>query len=74
MFGLSVTAAAMFRSRVVLYLEPGVADAKQMLRLLDRVAALDMGKVRAEIEQERMAEAALAIRRVCATARRGKID
>lgn len=74
MSGLGVTATAIFGSRVVPYREPGVADAKQMPRLLDHIAARDIGKVRAGIEQERMAEAALAIHRVCPAERRPKID
>ena len=72
MFGLSGTATVIFRERVVPYLEPGIPDAGQLARLLDRIAALDIGKIHAEIEQERLAEVALATRRVCPTARRSK--
>lgn len=74
MFGLSSTATAIFRERVVLYLEPGIPDAGQLDRLLVRIDALDIGKVHAEIEQQRLAETALATRRVCPTARRGKLS
>lgn len=73
MFGLNGTATVIFRERVVLYLEPGIPDAGQLDRLLVRVDALDIGKVHAEIEEQRLAEIALATRRVCPTARRGKL-
>lgn len=72
MFGLSTSATAIFRERVVVYLEPGILAAEHMALLLDRVAALDMEQAHAEIEQERAARAALATHRVCPTARRGK--
>lgn len=72
MFGLSGSATAIFRERVVVYLEPGIPAAGNMCVLLDRVAALDMAQAHAEIEQERATRAALATHRVCPTARRGK--
>jgi hypothetical protein len=74
MFGLSASASAtaIFRERVVVYLEPGIPAAGHMALLLDRVAKLDMAQAHAEIEQERAARAALATHRVCPTARRGK--
>ncbi|HEX7810668.1 MAG TPA: hypothetical protein VF460_02070 [Burkholderiales bacterium] len=72
MFGLSGSATAIFRERVVVYLEPGIPAAGNMCVLLDRVAALDMAQAHAEIERERAARAALATHRVCPTARRGK--
>ncbi len=72
MFGLSASATAIFRQRVVVYLEPGIPAAGHMALLLDRVAALDMAQALAEIEQERAARAALAAHRVCPTARRGR--
>lgn len=73
MFGQHGTATAIFRERVVLYLEPGIPDAGQLDRLLVSIDALDIGKVHAEIEEQRLAEIALATRRVCPTARRGKL-
>lgn len=72
MFGLSGSATAIFRQRVVVYLEPGIPAPEHMTLLLDRVAALDMAQAHAEIERERAARAALATHRVCPTARRGK--
>lgn len=72
MFGLKGSAMAIFRQRVVVYLEPGIPAARHLALLLDRVAALDMAQAHAEIEQERAAGAALATHRVCPTARRGK--
>lgn len=72
MFGLSETSTAIFRERVVVYLEPGIPAAEHMSLLLERVAALDIARVHAEIEQERAMRAALATHRVCPTARRGK--
>ncbi len=72
MFGLGATATAIFRQRIVLYLEAGLPDAGRLAQLLDRVAALDIAKVRAEIDAER-ARAALATHQVCPTARRGKM-
>jgi hypothetical protein len=74
MFGLSDSATAIFRNRVVFYLEPGIPSAGQLGGLLDRVLAVDFDRVRAEIEQQRAAEAALATHRVCPTARRGKLS
>lgn len=73
MFGQNGTATAIFRERVVLYLEPGIPDAGQLDRLLASIGALDIGKVHAEIEQQRLAEISLATLRVCPTARRGKL-
>lgn len=74
MFGLNGTATAIFRERVVLYCESGIPDAGLLSRLLDRIASLDIGKVHAELEQERATEAALATHRVCPAARRGKFN
>lgn len=73
MFGLSATATGIFRQRVVLYLEAGLPDVGRLAQLLDGVAALDIAKVRAEIDEER-ARAALATHMVCPTARRGKMS
>lgn len=72
MFGLNGSALAIFRQRIVVYIEPGIPAAEHMALLLDRVAALDMAQAHAEIEQERAARAALATHRVCPTTRRGK--
>ena len=72
MFGLSATSTGIFRQRVVLYLEPGLPDANRLGQLLAGVSALDIAKVRAEIEAER-ARAALAVHKACPTTRRGKI-
>lgn len=74
MFGQNGTATLIFRERVVLYLEPGIPAAGQLDRLLGSVGALDIGKVHAEIEQQRLAEISLATRRVCPTTRRGKLS
>jgi hypothetical protein len=74
MFGLNGSATAIFRERVVLYLEPGIPDAGQLDRLLASIGALDIRKVHAEIEQQRQAEISLAALRVCPTARRGKLS
>jgi hypothetical protein len=74
MFGLSGTATAIFRGRVVMYLEPGLPAADQLIRVLDGIAALNMERVRAEIEQERSARESLAVHRVCPATRRGKLE
>lgn len=72
LFGLSGTGTAIFRERVGMYLEAGMPAAGQLARLLERIAALDMGHVRAELERERTAREALAVHRVCPATRRGK--
>jgi hypothetical protein len=72
MFGVKSTAAAIFRGRIVMYLEPGLPDAARLTRLLDGIAALDIERVRTEIEQERSARESLAVHRVCPATRRGK--
>ena len=74
MFGLSGTATAIFRGRVGMYLEAGLPGADQLARLLDGIAAMDMERVRAEIEQERSARESLAVHRVCPATRRGKLE
>lgn len=74
MFGLSGTAMAIFRGRVGMYLEAGLPAADQLARLLDGIAALNMERVRAEIEQERLAGESLAVHRVCPATRRGKLE
>ena len=73
MFGLGGTGAAIFRGRVGMYLEAGLPPADQLTRLLDGIVALDMDRVRAEIEQERAAQESLAVHRVCPATRRGKL-
>jgi hypothetical protein len=74
MFGLHGTATAIFRGRVGMYLGTGLAAADQLVRLLDGVAALNMERVRAEIEQETSARESLAVHRVCPATRRGKLE
>ena len=73
LFGLSGTATAIFRGRVGMYLEAGLPAADQLARLLDGIAALNMDRVRSEIEQERSARESLAVHRVCPATRRGKL-
>jgi hypothetical protein len=73
MFGLSGTGTAIFRKRVGMYLEAGLPAADQLVRLLDGIAALDMQRVQAELEQERAARESLAVHRVCPATRRGKL-
>ena len=74
MFGLSATATAIFRGRIGMYLDAGLPAADQLLHLLDGIAALDMERVRAEIDQERSARESLAVHRVCPATRRGKLE
>lgn len=73
MFGLSGTGTAIFRKRVGMYLEAGLPAADQLVRLLEGIAALDMQRVQAELEQERAARESLAVHRVCPATRRGKL-
>jgi len=74
MFGLpAADALVIFRERVVLYCESGAHAASRVEGLLAQVRALDMGAVRAAIEAEKQAEVALRMRRVCPTARRGRL-
>ncbi|HVY08220.1 MAG TPA: hypothetical protein VHB46_19750 [Burkholderiales bacterium] len=73
MFGLNGTALAIFRQRIVLYLESGLPETDGLARLLDRIAAVDLAQAKREIEEERAAREALAVRRVCPTARRGNL-
>jgi hypothetical protein len=74
MFGLSGTATAIFRGRVVMYLEPGLPDAEHLARSLEGITALNMERVRAEIAQEKSARESLAVHRVCPATRRGKLE
>jgi hypothetical protein len=61
----------LFRDGVGLYAERFTAGEAVLEALLRRAAGLDMQAVRREMEAERAAEAAIATRRVCPTARRG---
>ena len=71
MFGLSEGSALLiFRQEIVLYLESGEHSLERIAELLQRVQALDMDAIRAAIEEEKRAEVALRMRRVCPTARR----
>jgi hypothetical protein len=74
LFGLRGPATAIFRGRVGMYLETGMPAADRLARLLDGVAALNMERVRMEIEQERSAAESLAVHRVCPATRRGKLE
>lgn len=65
------TALLIFREQVVLYLEKGRHDSERMADLIGKILALDMPRIKAEIEAEKQAELALRMRRVCPTARRG---
>ncbi len=74
MFALSGTATAIFRGRVGMYLEAGLPPASQLAQLLDGIAALNMERVRTQIDQERSARESLAVHRVCPATRRGKLE
>jgi len=72
MFGLSEGPALLiFREKVVLYLDKGEHSAERVEELLGRALALDMDKVRPQIEEQQRAEVALRMRRVCPATRRG---
>ena len=70
-FGLSGTALAIFRQRIVFYLEPGLVDGSRLDALLDGIAKLDLAQVKSEIERDRAETVPLAVHRVCPVARRG---
>jgi hypothetical protein len=77
MFGIggSEPHLLIMRDAVVLYCAPLTATGMGTPRtVLDRAAALDMLKIRAEIEQERAGRASLFARRVCPTALRTRED
>ena len=75
MFGLSGGPALLiFRRQVVLYLESGEHPAERVEALVRQVQALDMDAIKAAIEEEKRAETALRMRRVCPTARRGPVQ
>ena len=63
-----------FRRQVVLYLESGQHPAERVEALVRQVQALDMDAIQAKIEEEKRAETALRMRRVCPTARRGPFE
>jgi thioredoxin 1 len=74
MFGLSASdALVIFRERIVLYCEPGLHSADQIQGLLAQIRDLDMDAIRTAIDAEKEAEVALRMRRVCPTARRGRL-
>jgi thioredoxin 1 len=74
MFGLGEEPALLvFRDQIVLYCETGEHGTERLAGLLTQVCALDMDEVRAAIEEEKRAEVALRMRRVCPTARRGPL-
>lgn len=73
-FGIQTDVALLiFREQIVLYLEGGEHDPARIGDLLERISSLDMQWIKAEIEEEKQAELALRMRRVCPTARRGSI-
>jgi len=75
MFGLrDGPALLIFRESIVLCLEEGEHSAARVDELLSRVLALDMNAVRAEIEEQKRAELALRMRRVCPATRRGGLS
>jgi len=74
MFGLSGGPALLiFRQQIVLYLESVEHSAERIEELVRTVETLNMEAVRAAIEEEKRADVALRMRRVCPTARRGPI-
>jgi thioredoxin 1 len=74
MFGLPAgPGLVIFRERIVLYCEPGAHSGDRVEGLLAQVCSLDMDAVRAAIEEEKQAAVALRMRRVCPTARRGRL-
>ena len=71
MFGLGAEPGLLiFREQIVLYLEVGEHTSERIEGLLAQILALDMHVVREEIEEQKRAEIALRMRRVCPTARR----
>jgi hypothetical protein len=67
------TGLIIFGRQTILYCEPGEHPAAAVGALLERVCALDLDQVRAEIEAQKQAELAVRMRRVCPTARRGAL-
>jgi len=73
MFGLEDgPALVILRQGIVLFRESGERPAAAIGTLLAQIRCLDMEAVRADIEQQRQAELAVRMRRVCPTARRGR--
>ena len=74
MFGMGEEPALLiFREQIVFYFERGEHSAERIAGLLAQVCALDMTQVREAIEEEKRAEVALRMRRVCPTARPGPL-
>ena len=71
MFGMEGSATAIFRERVVLYLDLGILAGPKLTELLGGAKSLDMAKVRARLDEEKAAQAAMATHLVCPMARRG---
>jgi hypothetical protein len=72
MFGLDAGPALLiFRQAVVLYLERAQHCAERIEELLRQVQGLDMDAIRVAIEEQKRAEVALRMRRVCPAVRRG---
>jgi hypothetical protein len=63
-------ALAIIRERVVLYLEAGIPAAATLAEYLRAALALDMQRVRAELEAERAMRAALTVHRIYPGSRR----
>lgn len=71
MFGLTAGPALLvFRQQIVMYLEAGEHSANRIEQLVTAIMALDMDQVRADIEEQKRAEIALRMRRVCPATRR----
>jgi len=74
MFGVSEGPALLIlRQKIVLYFALAEHTADEIGTLLERVEALDMDQVQRALQAEREAEQALRMRRVCPTARRGRV-
>jgi len=70
MFSLNnETALAIFRQKIILFLEKGDLDSERLGGLLTQISALDMDQIRLNMEKEK-AEQALHTRRACPTVRR----
>jgi hypothetical protein len=68
-FGLEdESALAIFRQRIILYVEKGFHDTEKVSYLMQQISMLDMDKIRQNIEQEKAAEA-LHMRRACPISR-----
>ena len=75
LFGIgSAPALVVFRDGVGLYAGPAPVSAPELEALLRRALTLDMAIVKREIAEQHAAESALALRRVCPTARRGNLS